>query len=84
MLTSHVMSTHLPNNPNRFVETAFSNLPFDISSFLVVYLLIWYGIDFVVMAGLLFVKHWARSLALWWGILSLLTIIMQIKNPRPY
>lgn len=63
------------------LEDSFSALPIDMSSFLVVYLLLWYGIDFVVMAGLLFVKRWARSIAIWWGVLSALSIIMAIKNP---
>ena len=63
------------------LSDAFDMLPIDISGWLVLYLLLWYGIDFVVTIGLLFLGRWARSLAIWWGILSLLTIIMQREYP---
>ena len=56
-------------------------LPFDLEGALVLFLIVYYTIDIIVFFGLLFLKRWARSLTIWWGILSVLAIVMQRSNP---
>ncbi len=56
-------------------------LPFDLEGILIVFLIVYYGIDIIVFFGLLHLKKWARTLTIWWGIGSVLAIVMQIKNP---
>lgn len=69
----------------REVANAFSGfasfLPFNIYTACRIYVLIFYLIDFIVVLGLLFMGRWARSLAIWWGVLAVLTIVMSIKSP---
>lgn len=63
------------------LSEAFSVLPFDVGGALVVFLLVYYGIDIFFFFGLLRLKRWARSWAIWWGILSALSIVLMIKHP---
>lgn len=46
-----------------------------------VYILILYLPDILVTIGLFLNWKWAKSLGIWWGILSLLSTIATIKNP---
>jgi uncharacterized membrane protein YoaK (UPF0700 family) len=52
----------------------------DVGGILVVYVLLFFAIDLAVAAGLFFVKGWARRLTMYWGVLSLISIIIAIAG----
>lgn len=63
------------------VTNAFGNLPFDVSGIFVAYLILYYSIDILIEFLLTRGNRWARTLAIWWGILALLTLVTSISNP---
>jgi hypothetical protein len=50
----------------------------DVGGILVVYVLLFFAIDVAVAAGLFFVSGWARRITMYWGVLSLVSIISGI------
>jgi gas vesicle protein len=45
-----------------------------------VYVLLFFAIDVIVAAGLFFVKRWARSYTIYWGVLGVLSIVPSILS----
>lgn len=58
-----------------------SYLPFDMGMACIIYILVYYAIDFIVAFGLTRLSRWAYSLATWWGIFAAISIAMSIRHP---
>jgi hypothetical protein len=52
----------------------------DVSGILGLYILLFFAIDVVVAIGLFFVKPWARNLTMYWGVLSIISIVTGFKS----
>jgi hypothetical protein len=57
-----------------------SGVGVDLEGILSVYVLLLFAIDVVVTVGLFFVGRWARNLTIWWGVLSLISIVFGISG----
>ncbi|MDR0908172.1 MAG: hypothetical protein LBM77_00245 [Spirochaetaceae bacterium] len=55
-----------------------------ISTILYIYILLFFVIDIIVALGLFFVARWAKSWTIYWGVLSVISIVTSISSPSAW